>query len=364
MQIGGLMSDIDVKKMLLEKKPFIDKIIEKYVPKNYTEESLIFASGKPRYAYNTEAPNKALSEPIWDMMARGGKRWRPTLFLLIAEALGGDVDKIGDFVIIPEVVHNGTLMIDDIEDDSKIRRGQPCTHIKFGTDIAINAGNFMYYVPLLPLMRNGKDIPAETKVEVYNIYLQEMINLGFGQGMDIAWHKGIADADKVTEGEYLQMCAYKTGCLARMSAKISAVLANGTEEQVEAIGKLAETVGIAFQIQDDILNLVPSGVSKTKGCCGEDISEGKRTLMVIHTLKNGGEDGKRLIEILNMHTENQSLRDEAIGIMKKYDSLEYSKGFARKLVKEAWGDVDKLLPESEAKKKLEAFANFLIERDI
>ena len=114
-----------------------------------------------------------------------------------------------------------------------------------------------------------------------------------------------------------------------------------------------------------LLNLIPSGVSETKGCCGEDISEGKRTLMVIYTLKKAtDEDSKRLIEILNMHTNDQTLRDEAIAILKKYDSLEYSKGFARKLVTESWKEVDGLLESSDAKDKLRAFANFLIERDI
>jgi len=355
------MTDTDIKKFLKEKAPIIDKIIEKYIPKEYTEESLVLTSGKPRYSYNTEALTESLSKPIWDMISRGGKRWRPALFLLIVEALGGDVEKVKDFVIIPEVVHAGTLMVDDIEDSSKERRGQPCTHIKYGVDIAINAGNFMYYAPLVTLLRDNK-LSKDVKCKVFAIYLQEMINLGVGQGMDIAWHRGLAE--KVTEKEYLQMCAYKTGCLARMAAKMAAVLADGSDHQVEAIGKLAETVGIAFQIQDDILNLVDSGVSKTKGGVGEDITEGKRTLMVIHTLEKGGEDSKRLKEILNMHTDNQSLRDEAIGIMKKCGSLQYAKGFARDLVKSAWEDVDKLLKEGDAKEKLKAFANFLIEREI
>ena len=363
--VGTLyMADIDIKEFLKEQASLVDKIIEKYIPRKYDDASLIRSAGKPRYAYNIEAPTESLAKPIWDMLSRGGKRWRPALFLLIIEALKGDLEKVKDFVIIPEVVHNGTLLIDDIEDDSKERRGEACTHIKYGVDITINAGNFMYYAPLLSVLRNT-ELKANTKLKVYDIYLQEMINLGFGQGMDIAWHRGLANADNITEKEYLQMCAYKTGCLARMSAKLAAVLAEGTEEQVEAIGKLAETVGIAFQIQDDILNLIESGVSKTKGGVGEDITEGKRTLMVIHTLANGvEEDSKRLVEILNMHTDNQSLRDEAIGIMKKNGSIEYSKEFARNLVKDSWGEVDALLEESDAKQKLKAFADFLIERDV
>lgn len=357
------MSDIDVKKFLKEKSVLIDNTIEKFIPKKYDKEHMIFSAGKPRYSYNIEAVNKAVAEPVWDMLSRGGKRWRPSLFLLVLEALGGDTEKFNDFVVIPEVIHNGTLMIDDIEDNSEKRRGQPCTHIKFGVDIAINTGNFMYYAPMLAVMKSN--LPDEKKRKIYEVYMQEMINLGFGQGMDIAWHKGMANADEITEEEYLQMCAYKTGCLSRMSAKIAAILAGGTDEQVEAIGKLAETVGIAFQIQDDILNLVHSGVSETKGVRGEDITEGKRTLMVIHTLRNGNEeDRKRLLEILNMHTDNQSLRDEAIGILKKNGSIEYAKEYAKKLVREAWEEVDKLFPESDAKNKLKAFADFLIERNI
>jgi geranylgeranyl diphosphate synthase, type I len=359
------MANIDIKKMLTEKAPLIDKIIEKYIPRKHTKESLIFTAGKPRYSYSIDAINTAISDPLWEFLGRGGKRWRPTLFMLVAEALGGDVEKIKDFVIIPEVVHNATLLIDDIEDGSTTRRGKPCSHILYGTDVAVNLGSEMYYLPLLPVLKNESNLPSNVLCEVMKIYIQEMINVGLGQGMDIVWHKGMANANEITEGEYLQMCAYKTGTLARMSAKIAAVLANGSSKQIEASGKLAETVGIAFQIQDDILNIVASGVSKSKGGLGEDITEGKRTLMVIHTLQKANEEDKaRLLEILDMHTPDQALRNEAIKIMEKHDSVSYARAFAKKLVKESWQEVDEALLPSDAKEKLRAFANFLIERDI
>jgi geranylgeranyl pyrophosphate synthase len=96
-----------------------------------------------------------------------------------------------------------------------------------------------------------------------------------------------------------------------------------------------------------------------------DITEGKRTLMVIHTLETAKlKDKRRLIEILNVHTNDQRLRNEAISIVKNYNSIEYTKQFAKKLVKESWSEVDKLLPTSEAKEKLRAFATYLIERKI
>jgi len=181
--------------------------------------------------------------------------------------------------------------------------------------------------------------------------------------MDIGWHNGWGK--NITVEKYLQMCAFKTGTLARMSAEMAAVLAGADDELVEKLGKFAESIGVAFQIQDDILNISDSELAKKKGGKGEDVTEGKRTLMVIYTIEKATkEDASRLEEILNMHTTDKSLIEEAIGIMKKYGAIEYAKSVARKLVEESWKEIDALLPESEAKNKLRAFARFLIERDV
>ncbi len=356
---------MDIIRFLQETAPLIDKAIEKYIPREFTEDSILFKVNPPKYSSNLEALNKGVAEPIWEILDRGGKRWRPALFLLVCEALGENAENCLDFAIIPEVVHNGTLMVDDIEDDSELRRGKPCSYKIYGVDIAVNAGNAMYYLPLLPLMEKKQQVPAETLRDIYEVYVQEMINLSLGQAMDITWHRGIANANNLNEKDYLQMCAYKTGTLARMSAKISAVLAGASREQVEKLGRFAESIGIAFQMQDDVLDLIGKEFAEKKGGVGQDITEGKRTLMVIHTLKNAvNEDNDRLIQILNMHTSDQTLRDEAIAIMKKYGAIEHVKHTATRIVEESWSEVDKLLPESEAKKKLKAFSEFLIKRNI
>ena len=121
---------------------------------------------------------------------------------------------------------------------------------------------------------------------------------------------------------------------------------------------------MAFQMQDDILDLTGKEFADKKGGLGQDISEGKRTLMVIYTLeKASSADRKRLVEILNMHTSDQTLRNEAITIMEQYQAIEYVKQTANRIVEESWVDADKLLPESEAKEKLKAFAEFLIRRN-
>lgn len=350
---------------LKETVPLIDKTIEKYIPRNFSKRDILFDLNPPNYSHNMETLNKAIADPIWDILDRGGKRWRPALFLLICEALGKNPMEFLDFAIIPEVVHNGTLMIDDVEDSSELRREKLCTYKVFGIDIAINAGNAMYYLPLLPLINNRENISKETLCDIYEIYVLEMINLSMGQAMDIAWHKGIINARDLTQEDYLQMCAYKTGTLARMAAKIAAVLTGATKDLVIKLGVFAENIGVAFQMQDDILDLTGKEFAEKKGAIGMDITEGKKTLMVIHALKVASvQEKNRLIEILDMHTSDQKIRDEAINIIKKNGSIEYVAEMAKNMVEDSWLSAEQYLLPSPAKEKLKAFTHFLIKRSI
>jgi geranylgeranyl pyrophosphate synthase len=354
---------MDVGKYLEQKAVLIDKAIKKYIPRAISKDAIVFKVSPPRYACNIEPLNKALLEPIWEFLDRGGKRWRPSLFLLICEALGKKSEMYLDFAIIPEVVHNGTLMVDDIEDSSEFRRGKPCTYKIYGLDIAVNAGNTMYFLPLLPLMEHRARVSAEKLARTYDVYVQEMINLSFGQAMDIAWHRGLANADIIGEQDYLQMCAYKTGTLARMAARMAAVLCDAERGLVDKLGLFAESIGVAFQMKDDVLDLTGDAFAQGKGGRGQDITEGKRSLIVIHTLRTANtRDRRRLLEILNMHTSDQKLKDEAIGLMQKYGSIQYTQNAAKKLVEQSWREVEGLLPSSDAKERLKAFAEFLIER--
>ena len=192
-----------------------------------------------------------------------------------------------------------------------------------------------------------------------------MTKIVLGQGTDLYWHKG--NAKNITEKEYLQMCALKTGCLSRMSAKLAVILAGKNDELAEAMGKIAETIGIAFQIQDDILDIALTGEERKAfgKPFGNDIKEGKRTLMVIHALKKATEeDKKRLTEILNKHTDDLGEMKEAIRIIQRYNGVEHARETARKVMRETWNEANKLLPPSEAKNKLYQLVNYLIERKV
>lgn len=347
------------REILGEEMRDFDSLIENIVPRSFEN----YNAGNLRWNLDINALDEALANPIWDLLSRGGKRWRPFLMKLCFETICKDSsvvdrDLLEKLLPLPEIIHNGTLMIDDIEDCSDLRRGKDCIHKIFGNDIAINAGNIMYFLPIMKVF--DSNLPNEKKIKVLKIINEEMIKLHLGQGLDISWHSGNG---MPSENEYLQMCAFKTGTLARMAAKLGGVLGGASDDTVLALGEFAESLGVAFQIQDDILNIC---VSENLGKeFGDDISEGKRTLILIRALNSlSKNDSKDLLGILNLKTKNKVLISEALRIFKKSDSIEYSKNIAKDLVKEAWEKLDEVLEESEAKVKLKGFADFVAERDL
>ena len=354
---------MNFKEYLNNNSKLVNKEIKKFFPRKLEKKWLEKALGKAEFQLDEKTLTKSLAEPIWDFLERGGKRWRPALMLLSFEALSGkNSKKILPLTLLPELLHNGSIMIDDIEDSSELRRGKKCTHLIYGNDIAINAGNTMYFLPFILLYNNTLKLEDKIIRKIYDLCSNEMLKLSAGQGMDILWHK--ENQDYLTEEHYLQMCAYKTGALARLSAKLGAILAKAKTKETEKIGKYAESIGIAFQIQDDVLNLVGEEFSKKKGL-GEDIHEGKKTLILLHTLKKASkEDNKRLKEIIALHPTKQETINEAIGIMEKYNSINYAKEKAKNLVKKSWKDLEPYLKKGKAKTLLKEFGNYLIEREI
>ena len=220
---------------------------------------------------------RSLTEPGRDLVARGGKRWRPLFMTLVCEALGG-----GDAAIpltpLVEFPHNGSLIHDDIEDGADERRGAPAIHIKYGVDVGINSGCFMYFLPLACL--DDWDAGAEKKLRVYRTWGEHLRRIHLGQAMDISWHRNFSSMPSVSE--YELMCRLKTGVLARLSAVLGALIADASEEDAGRVGKTAEDLGVGFQIMDDVKNLTTGNPGKKRG---DDIVEGKKSLPIILYLR-------------------------------------------------------------------------------
>ncbi|MDR1351795.1 MAG: polyprenyl synthetase family protein [Treponema sp.] len=228
----------------------------------------------------------SLLEPGWDIVNRGGKRWRPLLLTLICEALGGG-DKGLALVPLVEFPHNASLIHDDIEDNSDERRGRPAVHLIYGADTAINSGCFLYFLPLVCI--DSWDATAELKNRLYAVWAEHMRRLHLGQAMDIKWHRDFAAVPD--PAEYELMCRLKTGSLARLAAVLGVYagyagkaggLSAGREIfreravlQIKAFGGAAEKLGVGFQILDDVKNLTTGNPGKKRG---DDVVEGKKSL--------------------------------------------------------------------------------------
>src|SRR3989338_5416579 len=314
----------------------VDRELGRFLPKRVNEKWLNEHFG--RKSYDADAVNKFLNRPVWDLLERGGKRWRPMLMFLGCGAVGGNPKSIRRFSVIPELIHNGTLIADDVEDNSRMRRNGPAVHVSYGLDTAVNLGSMLYYLPLLAVKSSG--LGDSAKLKIYELVNEEMLNLHIGQGTDIYWHKS---AKKVSEKQYFSMCANKTGTLARLAAKLGAILGDGHKRQVEALGKFAEGMGISFQIQDDILNL-RGGIGKN---LGEDITEGKASLPVIRAMRAAAKQEKnQLAEILKKHTHEKREILMAVGIIRKCGALEYSAEAAGRIAEKSWKEIDSALPAS------------------
>ena len=351
--------DENIIEILSSYAKIVDRELERFIPRRVDERGIEEFLGKPMYRYEAKSICEGILKPFWDLLDRGGKRWRPALMLMAYEALGGEIEDIAPLTVIPEAIHNGTLAVDDVEDRSEFRRGKPCIHRIYGEDIAINMGNTMYYLPILILEKLGID--RDKRLRILEEYVKTMVKLSFGQGMDIAWHRGLVE--EVDEEQYLEMTLLKTGALAGFSVEIAAIMAGASREVEENLKKFAELVAVAFQIQDDVLNVIGDEAKYGKEI-GGDIKEGKRTLMVIHALKKLPEtDAKRLDEILNMQTEDRSLIKEAIDLLKKSGSIEYAKEVSRRLAEEAMESLKKAIPDPVKRRKLELLAKFLITRE-
>lgn len=227
----------------------IEKAIRKYFPRKWSEKDIVLLIGEPRFKIDLMAANGSLNSPLRDLIFRGGKRWRPMLFLASLDLFGLNWKKYLDLAVFIEIIHSGSLIIDDIEDNSSLRRGRPACYKIFGVNTALNAGNAAYFL-LLKRLRSKK-IAKNEELRLWQIYGEEMNRGHFGQALDIFWRNNKKTAGK---NEYLEMCRLKTGCLVRMAARMACVLAGKNKNFEKDFARLAESAAVAFQIKDDILD--------------------------------------------------------------------------------------------------------------
>ena len=370
--------------VLAKWQPVVDEAIEDLLPREVDDAYLADFFGPPTYDYHAGAIDTALAQPLWELLDRGGKRWRAVLCLLLVDAFGEEPEEYLEYAAIPEILHNGTIIVDDVEDGATMRRGGPALHHEFGLDVALNAGNAIYFLPLKVISRNPGDLDAEAQLDAYEMLMYELNRTHLGQGMDIAWHN--QEEIQATEAQYYEMCACKTGALARIVARLAAIVTGQPEEVEEQVAKYAEDLALAFQIGDDILDVehtidltdgvgedaeagdrtdeADAGTGEFGKAFGNDIREGKKTLMVIHAANTADpESVARLEEVLWADENTDAEIVEAVEILQDAGSVEYAREQARDLASEAREHLDAVELDPEVAADLKEFTRFVIDRE-
>ncbi|KAL8967958.1 MAG: hypothetical protein Q9183_002688, partial [Haloplaca sp. 2 TL-2023] len=269
-----------------------------------------------------EKKEKVITRPFEYLMAKPGKSFRRQLLTTLNFWTQVDETSLGIISRVVEMLHNASLLIDDIQDQSKLRRGGPSAHLVFGTAQTINAANYVYFLALRELA--GLKDPW-TAMLTFN---EELLNLHRGQGLDLFWRDTLTVP---TEEEYLEMISLKTGGLFRLAARL---LQSASSRSCNLV-PLVEVTGLIFQVRDDYQNLCNEHMMSTKGYC-DDLTEGKFSFPVVHSIRNSPDGNNELLNILKQHTEDNRLKAQAVWYMQsETDSFEYTKAKLRSLQAEA-----------------------------
>jgi len=323
------------------KKEFSETII----PINREIESLI-----------SEVENKNLRDAMLHYPKAGGKRLRPIFTMLIADAINKSGMKALPYGVALEMVHNFTLIHDDVMDNDDTRRGMKTTHIVYGIPGAILAGDALFAKAFAIV--GDMDLNAEHKIDLFKLLATSVLLLAEGQQMDMDFEKS---AD-VKADEYLKMIERKTAVLMSAAAQGGAIVAGANLKLQKSMFEFGRMMGLGFQIWDDVLDL-RANEKKLGKPVGSDIRNGKKTLIVIYALETLDADKrKRLEQILGKLDASKSEVDEAIAILDSAGAIDRAERIALELISKAKVLIDDL-PEGEDRQKLKDLTDFMIRRE-
>jgi geranylgeranyl pyrophosphate synthase len=307
----------------------------------------------------------SLIRPVREIVDRGGKSWRSYAALVCMDAVGGDSRPYARWLAMPEMLHVGSLIVDDVEDHSLVRRGGPACHVVYGEPIALNAGTAAYFLAEYPI--RTVEMPAEKKLRLYGLFFRAMRAGHAGQALDLsgldAYVPVVLESGQTHELErrVLAIHRLKTAVPAGILARMGAIAGDGSPAQVEGLGRFFEALGLAFQIIDDVLNLRGfKGMLKTRG---EDISQGKVTLPVVKAFGVLPAEKRAWIwERLRAKTEDPAIVGEVIGRLEECGALQACDAQAKDLVESAWAELQPLIEDSISKVMLRAFSFYVLDR--
>lgn len=311
-------------------------------------------------------PRPYLDELVSDYPRRPGKMLRPTLCIATACAFGARVEDVLDCAVSIELLHNALLIHDDVEDGSSERRGEPTLHELHGVPLAINAGDALTLLSMRPLIDNlgrfGSDLSFSI-LEETDLMARETAE---GQALDIGWRRD--NRTDIDAAAYLEMVLKKTCWFGMIyPCRLGALIATRGGVELEPFIRFGFFLGAAFQIQDDVLNLVDESDRYGKERDG-DLWEGKRTLMLIRLFQESSPSERaRLTEALKQGREDRDPTEVAWvrDLMDRYECIEYAREVAHGLAGAALHEFSiafRGVPDSRDRHFVEGLATWVFER--
>ena len=259
------------------------------------------------------------------LLESGGKRLRASLPYLVGELLGNPLNSHYDVGAAIEIIHNFTLIHDDIMDNDSMRRGRPSVHKVFDVPTAINAGDAMLAVAF-ELISSSSDIEVEKLPELVKIIGGMVRNVSEGQQLDI----DNENRRDISIDNYLHMIEGKTAVMFEACARCGAILSGASEEETELLGKWGLNLGLCFQIVDDLIAVISDSSTSGKPL-GSDLIQGKMTCMVIHAMNSSGNDLRHIEAVLGQGSRvTQDQINLAISDLDKFGSITYCRDLANK----------------------------------
>jgi geranylgeranyl diphosphate synthase type II len=305
-------------------------------------------------SYNEEA--EKLNDPVKYILSIGGKRLRPVLALMACNLFSDTIDDAVFPATGIEVFHNFTLVHDDIMDHAPVRRNLPTVHSKWNLNQAVLSGDVMAFIANDCFLQT----PPRYLLKVFKVFNKAAIEVCVGQQLDIDFEK----AAIVSHEEYLRMIELKTAALMAASAKIGAIIGGADEKDADLLYEFGRFLGLAFQIQDDLLDIY--GDVKIFGKIpGGDIISNKKTFLLVKALETASvEQAKQLHELFNIKEIDPDVKVQKVtDIYEQLNIKNISEVLANDYINSAFSLLDKISAKNERKTELVNIANSLIGRD-
>lgn len=290
-----------------------------------------------------------MTDSLTYLFKAGGKRFRP-LFTVLSAQLGPNPDAIEVTIAgaVIELVHLATLYHDDVMDEAEVRRGTPTANVRWGNNVAILAGDYLFATASRLVSRLGPEavrLIAETFAQLVTGQMRE--GRGAAQGVDPVEH-------------YLKVVYEKTACLISAAGQFGAMFSGADADQVERLSRLGGVVGTAFQISDDIID-IDSDSHESGKLPGTDVREGVHTLPMVYALREPGPEAARLRELLSGPVEDDEAVAEALALLRASPGMAKAKDFLVQYAAQARQELD-LLPDLPGRRALQTLVDYTVSR--